>query len=308
MPFDSTALPIASVERETGLSQDLLHLWERRYGFPTPSRNAEGERLYPPEQVRRLARIKRLMDRGHRPETLLTLNDSALSALDLPAPDASRLPDGRSTGSPPLDGWTRLMEARDHQSTQRRFHRELVKLGMLNFIQNTLVPLTRLASEAWANDQIGTAEEELLWENIETYFRNAIADLVPLEDGHPRCLLTTLSGEEHILGLLMLEALLLLEDAYPVPFGPQTSIAGIVHAVETQNIDVVCLSFSIAYPAAQAVQGLTELRRALPAHVQIWAGGQGMRGLLKPVEGVQVIPEFDDLFIWLAGWRSAQGG
>jgi hypothetical protein len=35
-------LPIASVERETGLSKDTLRVWERRYGFPTPERDANG--------------------------------------------------------------------------------------------------------------------------------------------------------------------------------------------------------------------------------------------------------------------------
>lgn len=281
----STALPIASVERETGLSEDTLRAWERRYGFPTPSRNAAGERMYPPEQVRRLVRIKRLMDRGHSPEALLTMDERALLA---------------------LDEWMRLVETRDHPSMQRLFHRELAKLGMLSFVQNTLVPLTRLVSEAWARNQMDVLDEHLLWENIEQYFRKTIADLAPLEDSHPRCLLTTLPGEAHMLGLLMVEALLMLEDAHPVPLGPQTPIAGIVRAVETERIDVVCLSFSIVYPPAQAVQGLTELRRALPAHVQIWAGGQGVKGLRKPIAGVQVIPEFDDLFIWLAGWRNAQ--
>ena len=68
--LDPPGLPIASVERETGLSKDTLRVWERRYGFPTPERDANGERLYAPFQVRRLAQIKRLIDRGHRPGIL----------------------------------------------------------------------------------------------------------------------------------------------------------------------------------------------------------------------------------------------
>ena len=57
-------------------------MWERRYGFPTPERDANGERLYAPVQVRRLAQIKRLMDRGHRPGKLMALDEAALLALD----------------------------------------------------------------------------------------------------------------------------------------------------------------------------------------------------------------------------------
>ena len=58
---------IAAVERDTGLSKDTLRVWERRYGFPQPERDAYGERVYPSEQVDKLRLVKRLMDQGHRP-------------------------------------------------------------------------------------------------------------------------------------------------------------------------------------------------------------------------------------------------
>ena len=35
---------IAAVERDTGLSKDVLRVWERRYGFPAPTRDDNGER------------------------------------------------------------------------------------------------------------------------------------------------------------------------------------------------------------------------------------------------------------------------
>ena len=55
-------LPIAAVERETGLGKDTLRVWERRYGFPTPSRNPSGDRIYSAEQVQQLKLISRLLD------------------------------------------------------------------------------------------------------------------------------------------------------------------------------------------------------------------------------------------------------
>ncbi|MBS1173585.1 MAG: MerR family transcriptional regulator [Proteobacteria bacterium] len=46
--FDKLApLSISAVERDTGLSKDTLRVWERRYGFPVPQRDALGERLTP---------------------------------------------------------------------------------------------------------------------------------------------------------------------------------------------------------------------------------------------------------------------
>ncbi|TXG94449.1 MAG: MerR family transcriptional regulator, partial [Rhodocyclaceae bacterium] len=70
--MNSTQFSIAAVERDTGLAKDTLRVWERRYGFPTPARDANGERLYPSAQVERLRLIKRLMDQGFRPGKLVS--------------------------------------------------------------------------------------------------------------------------------------------------------------------------------------------------------------------------------------------
>jgi hypothetical protein len=67
----SGGLGIAQVERDTGLSKDQLRMWERRYGFPQPGRDAFGERAYAPEQVKKLRLIRRLMDASLRPGKLI---------------------------------------------------------------------------------------------------------------------------------------------------------------------------------------------------------------------------------------------
>lgn len=291
-------MPIASVERETGLSKDTLRVWERRYGFPSPARDAKGERLYPQSQVRRLAQIKRLMDRGHRPGKLLALDESALAAMDAVRISASPSPDARQ-----LDAWMRRVETHDHEALQRLFHRELIRRGMSNFVQDIVAPLIVRVGDAWSRNQIGIFEEHLFSQHLEKLFRSTLAGFGPDDAGQPRVLLTTLSGEEHTLGLLMVEALLTTEDAYSVLLGPQTPIAEIVRAATATGVDAVCLSFSSAYASAQAVQGLTDLRQALPAKVEIWAGGYGVKSVRKPVAGVCLVPEFADLFACLADWR-----
>ena len=87
---------IAAVERETGIGKDTLRVWERRYGFPRPERDENGDRLYPGDQVSRLRLIKRLMDRGHRPGRLVASEDAELHAL---AVDSSVVLPGGESGS-----------------------------------------------------------------------------------------------------------------------------------------------------------------------------------------------------------------
>jgi MerR family transcriptional regulator, light-induced transcriptional regulator len=295
-------LPIASVERETGLSKDTLRVWERRYGFPTPERDANGERLYAQVQVRRLAQIKRLMDRGHRPGKLMTMDEAALLALD-----EARSTSWASPDDPQLDAWLHLVKTHDSEALQRAFHRELAKRGMARFVQDIVAPLIARVGEAWSRNELGIFEEHLFSQHLEKLFRTTLANMTP-QTGRPRVLLTTLSGEEHTLGLLMVEALLVVEDAYPVLLGPQTPIDEIVRAAQIKAVDAVCLSFSSAYSPALAAQGLRDLRQMLPAATQLWAGGYGVKPIRKPIDGVCLVPEFQDLFDCLARWRSEPGG
>ena len=62
-PTDTASLPrhpIAVVSERTGLSQDVLRIWERRYRAVAPTRTAGGERLYSDADVERLRLIQRL--------------------------------------------------------------------------------------------------------------------------------------------------------------------------------------------------------------------------------------------------------
>lgn len=298
----SPGLPIASVERETGLSKDTLRVWERRYGFPTPERDANGERLYAPIQVRRLAQIKRLMDRGHRPGKLLALDEAALRALDDTRAVALATPDAQQ-----LDAWLQLVKSHDSEALQRQFYREMAKRGLARFVQDTVAPLIARVGEAWSRNELGVFEEHLFSQHLEKLFRTTLAHMAP-QTGHPRVLLTTLSGEEHTLGLLMVEALLVVEDVYPVLLGPQTPIDEIVRAARIKAVDAVCLSFSSAYSPALASQGLRDLRQMLPADIGLWAGGYGVKPIRKAIDGVCLTPEFQDLYDCLAQWHAEHGG
>ncbi|WVN41742.1 MerR family transcriptional regulator [beta proteobacterium MWH-UniP1] len=303
---DSTAvhLSISAVERDTGLSKDTLRVWERRYGFPNPERDAFGERIYPLEQVDRLRVIRRLMDVGHRPGKIIGLEMEELQALADTSTNhaAGRQSDQEIDLHPDIAHLIEVTKAHDVEELRRQLSQRLLRLGLARFVTELVAPLTQKIGDAWSRGQLEIYEEHLFTESMQVVLRSAIST-IPQPGNRPRVLLTTFPTEPHGMGLLMVEALLALEGCRCISLGTQTPIWDIVLASTAQQIDVVALSFSPVMNPNQVLDGLTELRAKLPRSVEIWAGGKCPILQRRPPADVRVIPELTDLSGTLSDWR-----
>jgi methylmalonyl-CoA mutase cobalamin-binding subunit len=290
---------IAAVERDVGLSKDVLRVWERRYGFPAPDRDAHGERLYPAGQVLRLRLIKRLMDQGHRPGRLMTTPVEELEALAAGSAGAPRGAEA-AAGSDELDKLLMLVRRHDGTGYLQAMQQRLARQGLRSFVQDTVAPLTVQVGSAWEQGRLQVFEEHLFTELTGRVLRQAIA-AVP-GGSEPRVLLTTLPREPHGMGLLMVEAVLSLEGAQCISLGTQMPLLEIADAVAAHRVDVVALSFSAAFPARQVPALLQQLRGALPASTELWAGGAGVQKLAAPA-GVTCLPSLDSAIAAVDRWR-----
>ena len=289
---------IAAVERDVGLSKDVLRVWERRYGFPVPNRDPHGERLYPAEQVLRLRLIKRLMDLGHRPGRLMSTAVEELEALAAGSPGVGAA--DADAGSHELDELFALVRHHDAAAYLQAMQQRLARQGLRRFVLDTVAPLTVQIGFAWQQGQLQVFEEHLFTELTARVLRQAIAT-VP-GGSEPRVLLTTLPKEPHEMGLLMVEAVLSLEGAQCISLGTQMPLMEIVDAVAAHQVDVVALSFSAAFPARQTRALLQQLRAALPGPAELWAGGAGVRKLAAP-DGVMCMASLDSAIAAVSRWR-----
>ena len=297
-PLVAAHLPIAAVERDTGLSKDTLRVWERRYGFPSPERDEHGERSYPPEQVERLRLIKRLLDQGRRPAALMKCCSEELTALlgAIPATELAPEQEARQLGA--------LAILRRHAGAELRtlLHQRLLKEGLQRFVSETVAPLNAAVGEAWLRGELEVAEEHLYTEQVQNVLRSAIA-LQGSPGQRPRVLLTTLPDELHALGLLMVEAMLVAEGASCVSLGTQTPVRDICSIASGGAFDVVALSFSAAFPVRRAEAGAQELQTQLPPGIELWCGGGGLRGRQARLPGIIVIDDLAGCLESLHDWR-----
>ncbi|HUI18171.1 MAG TPA: MerR family transcriptional regulator [Alphaproteobacteria bacterium] len=294
----SFRLGIAAVARETGFSKELLRIWERRYGFPKPERDRNGDRLYRDEDLAKLRSIRRLLDRGMRPSRLAPLSRAQLVEL------MAKVPARRPAGPAQCANLMALIKDCEVVELRRSFKQAVMALGLQRFVFEIACPLAEAVGSAWEQGVLDVFQEHLFSEALQWVLREAAASVTQV-GGRPVVALATPPGERHGLGLLMVETILVLNLALCIPLGVDLPVSNLARIGD--RVDVVALSISAAYPADDAAGVLRDIRRALPQKTEVWAGGAGTRRVKRRLEAITVINELEEIGPTLRSWREAQG-
>jgi len=302
---------IADVERDTGLAKDTLRVWEKRYGFPSPGRDAGGERQYDQTQLQKLRWIKRLIDAGHRPNQIVSRTDTELEVMVRALESANQScldPDARFD----VTQWLAWLRDNQTDAVRRALQDHLLRHGLASTIEDLIAPLSAQVGLAWFRGELSIFQEHLFTESVQVMLRESISVLdkqAPNRGTPPRVLLTTLPNEHHVMGLLMAECFLALERCIRFPLGPNTPLVDIVAAVRELSVDVLAMSFSAHMPANETVQQIRQLRNLLPEEVALWAGGgAAVLHTRRIPKGVQVVRKATELSTLVAAWRRQHGG
>jgi DNA-binding transcriptional MerR regulator len=298
-PSNTSWVNISAVERDTGLSKDILRAWERRYGFPKPSRDSNGERIYPADQLEKLRVIRRLIDSGLRPGKVVAEPLDALNARIQALPSGAPRNEGAFTVA---DEALRLLKLHQLAELRQLLSHSMMRLGVQQFVIEVVAPMNELVGNAWIEGRIEIYEEHLYSEQIQQLLRHAIGTMSDAGPG-PRILLTTLPGEQHKIGLLMAEACLSVEGAHCISLGVQTPVWDIVQAARVHRADIVALSCSQVTPVNVVCAHLADLRAQLNSDMDLWCGGSLWNTARKTVPGVNTIADFTQIPAALDTWR-----
>jgi methylmalonyl-CoA mutase cobalamin-binding subunit len=290
-------LSITEVEQQTGIRQATLRMWEKRYGFPQPLRDRHGDRVYPLCQVDRLQAVKRLMDQGIRPGKILA--GGGLVEVDIAphTPEAGDLPAEHAEMLRLLRGYRRA-ELHGH------FQYRLLELGLRRFVIEFVAPLTTAVGLAWSRGQLPLRSEHLFTQLVAAILHAKQAAVRASAEGYPKAVLATLTGEPHVLGIMMAEAVMATHGMECIQLGGDTPPAEVTAAACETAADIVGLSFSSYFPCKSLVRMVTAMRTNLPASTTIWIGGSGVPASLTLPAGVVRIESLDAIGPALQCWRT----
>lgn len=288
---------IRVASRMTGLSVDTLRMWERRYGFPSPYRNAVGNRIYRESDVERLVLIARAMKVGYRAGEAIRLSVDELT--DLLSTQAQNQQERQQT---PEFGLAPLLDCISHgdlEGLRQGLRRRASNLGIRKFIIEVVGPLTEEIGQRWARGELQVHEEHLATEVLSTQLLLAASHLE--NPPGPGILLGTLPREQHAIGLQMVALFAQSLGLHVHLLGTDTPPLEFVRAAATLSPQVVGISLAAGYPPPAALDHIERIVEALPPSIELWLGGKGAASLEGLPSRVKVIRSWDEMELMTAG-------
>ncbi len=273
------SLSIGDICTETGLSADVIRVWERRYGFPMPLRLPSGHRRYRREDLLRLRLMAEAVAHGHRPSVVARANEETLKRLLIRG------------DNPGADVLYEAVVAMDTDRMRRLFREALTQMGWKAFLQRMVSPLLDRVGMAWAEGAIGVHHEHLVTEVLEDLLRELRQEcqIIP---GRGAVMLCTLPGERHRLGLLMAALAYATQGVRTELLGVDLPVASIAQAARALKVDRVAVSLSSQSAGETSRRLLLDLQERLPPNCRLIIGGQGAVRTRK-VEGVERMTELE---------------
>ena len=264
-------MTIQQLSNEIGIGIDTLRIWERRYGFPVPTRDARGHRSYSVDQVEELRIVKKLQTLGHRTGRIFALS-----------PDQRRQLLSAVVEQKPVSDQTLKPLTQDLSPGQidAELREQLQSLGLASFIHQYALPLLQRLDQGWTEGSISIAREHLISDRLELLLREQLVTGQRAK-GNKQLLFLTLSGERHKLGLLLAATLFHAEGIDCILLNHELPLSEVPHLISELRVDGVALSFSGQYSVRQAKIDLASLRNQLDPQVKLIAGGQAVQGGVK---------------------------
>lgn len=291
--------PVRVVVARTGLSPDLLRVWERRYGAVTPRRTPGGHRHYSDTDIRRLRHMAQLTGAGRRIRALAGLSEGALAGLarELDPVTSSRT---RAPQRPEVDLRTAMdaiarFDARELDALLRR---SAARLGPDDVIDALVVPLLREIGDRWHRGELSPANEHL----ASAVVRSVLAWLKDREAPSARApviAVGTPPGQLHEIGALIAAATASVRNWRVVYLGPNLPTDEIARAAGRTGARAVALS--LVYPPRQPALR-AELRRlvqSLPRGVTLLLGGAAAPTYMPMGRRALLVPNIGALRDWL---------
>lgn len=281
---------IHRVAKLTGLSKDVIRVWERRYGLVKPLRSPNRYREYSDEEVALLRFVKAQMEQGETIGGLAAEGHDALVArmhVTIPTPSEEQRPHDRL-----IDDLIGLLDPLDKAGFERKLNGAVAVIPFEEALQRILLPLQQRIGELWHEGRSNVAVEHYVTKLVQQKLF-AVMNQLPMNEFGPRVLVACPQGETHELGAQTVAYTAAIRGCQVYYLGPNLPSTELLSFCERITPDLVLLSLTEEKSEAAALQQLKDLE-PLTHRWPVAIGGQGARTLADLLQETR-IELLDDL-------------
>lgn len=291
---------IAVVSERTGLSRDVLRVWERRYGAVEPGRTAGGQRLYSDAELARFELLARATRLGRTIGSVAGLTTAELERMlsadaalrgppppdtSAPEPTQSPAPAARTAGiDAVIDRAIAHSLALDGSQLGAELRLATARYGLSLMLEDVLPVLMRRIGDEWMNGRLGIPHEHLASAVVLALLLDAIRT-IPEPPNAPRLLVATPAGEQHVIGAALTAAAAAIDGWSILFLGADVPAADLASAARGRGAQAVALSIVRAEDATHVIRELRAVREVLPPEVPIIVGGSAAVRLADQLRG-----------------------
>jgi methanogenic corrinoid protein MtbC1 len=271
--------PIQVVSRRTGLTPDVIRVWERRYGAVTPGRSATNRRLYSDEDLARLMLLRRATLAGRAIGNVAHLDSAELASLveadEAAARNVPSSPRAAETASAQgrLDACMDAVRKVDTARLRSTLQSAALELSTPVLLQQVLVPLMAQIGEEWRRGAIHIHQEHMATSIVRSLLET-LRDAHSRNFGGPAVVVGTPPDEPHEIGALMAAVVAAGEGWQVTYLGPNLPLTEVATAARKVGAKVAAVSVVYRENDPVLADDLASMRKLLPQDCVLIVGGR----------------------------------
>ena len=285
---------IHRVAKLTGLSRDVIRVWERRFGLLKPTRGANRYRNYSDEDVALLRFLKEQLDAGGSIGELAKLGrEELLGRARVSAPQVSFVD---NTFSRLLRELLSTLNPFNRVIFEKRLNGAVAVVPFEEALHGILLPLQEQVGQLWHEGHVDVALEHYVTKQIQQKIFSAMNQL-PVAEFGAKVVVACPPDEEHDIAALTVAYRCRVRGCRVYYLGANVPIASLANLCGKVEPDLTIISFPLALSDDKA----TELVQALADEVSpvsnLAVGGHGaiaMRHLFVK-SNIEIVEDFADL-------------
>lgn len=285
---------IHRVAKLTGLSRDVIRVWERRYGLIKPLRGSNRYRIYTDEDVALLRYVREEMEKGNSIGDMAAMGRDTLlarmreTALSQPIPESpyERL----------LSELLAALDPFDRVTFERRLNGAVAVIPFEEALLRILLPLQERVGELWHEGRLNIAVEHYVTKQVQQKLF-AVMNQLPVREDGPKVVVACPSGQGHEIGAQTIAYRCGVRGCRVYYLGPNVPVSALADICTQVRPDLLLLSVTIAFPEKEAAMLARSFAEEVGSVCPVAAGGKGALAMQEIFERekIEVIDDFSAL-------------